>query len=242
MNHDAAGEAIRALFEGRLAPGRRDGLRAHLSGCSDCRSQYDRTALAFRAARRRPDEMSPDELYLFEPPLPQGRRAIFRRPLFGVGVVAAAAAAGFALYASRRSDEFAPRGATAAAGRPALRVFCSRGEGAAAQVVEAAPGACAAGDRLLFAVAARAYTHAALAIAAGGQTEVVLAGEAGALGAAAESPLKAAATWREGARAVAVFARAPVDAATARACAEGACAPGLDRAIVDLAGSVEAPR
>jgi predicted anti-sigma-YlaC factor YlaD len=70
VNHDQAKSAISVLFEGRLPAEGRSNLRGHLKGCETCRSVYDRTAFIYRRIHHRPAEMSPEELWLFEPPLP----------------------------------------------------------------------------------------------------------------------------------------------------------------------------
>jgi len=44
-SHDRAVRAMRAHFQGRVAPVDEAALRAHLPGCSRCRSRYDRHAL-----------------------------------------------------------------------------------------------------------------------------------------------------------------------------------------------------
>lgn len=229
MNHDSARLAIEAVFQGQGR--KRSELRAHLDGCLECRAFYDRTARAFRALSGRPEEMTPEELWLFEPELPEAppARRTFSAALFGG--LATLAAVALLVVVSPGPPELVPRGGERPALQPGGRAFCARdGVGP----VEAQRGGCHEGDRLLFALAGQGQRHAAVVVLDGERAEVVVAGAEGALPAEPETVLGQASTWRAGARAVAIFSSSPVAASDAERCARGECGPGLVRASIPL--------
>src|SRR5687767_13730192 len=108
MDHSSARAAVDDLFVGRA---RRLGeLRAHLDGCLECRAHYDRTARAFRALNGRPEQMTPEELLLFAPALPEQAPARAHWPALFVGALATAAAAALVVFVRADPEEFLPRG------------------------------------------------------------------------------------------------------------------------------------
>lgn len=162
MTHDDAKAQIAALFEGDQGAVRREPLRDHLKACDGCRGFYDQTALTLRRMLGRPDEMAPEELWLFQPPLPAAE--VVPLPLGRTGLLRTGRAAGFAIaamlaavvlwYSGAKNDEFGARGGPAVAVRPSLRVVCLRGE-----VVSPT---CTGGDTVLFAVTPNGAPHVKL--------------------------------------------------------------------------------
>src|SRR5437868_2839880 len=90
MTHDDARARVVALFEGRQADVPRDALREHLKTCESCRAHYDAAALAMRRMLGAPDEMTEEELWLFEPPLPAAQVVPLFRPGRAVALALAA--------------------------------------------------------------------------------------------------------------------------------------------------------
>lgn len=147
MNHASAKESIESLFVGR--PPSRGALRAHLDGCAECRAHYDQAAKTFRALSGKPDEMTAEELWLFEPVFPPAAPARFRVPVVLGSMLALAAAAVLLVWVGSQpgESEFGARGNTPVAERPAVRTLCSHA-GPDGQVVVSET--CAAGDTLAF--------------------------------------------------------------------------------------------
>ncbi len=237
MNHQRARQDVQAWFEGGLADERRKALREHLAGCAECRAGFDETVRALRAMHGRPDELCEEELWLFAPELPQAPRAWWRWPAVGLGLAVAAALVMLVLVPRQQplDDGFARRGGVRGAEQPLLRALCTRDEAGRPVIVEPGPGACREGDRVVFSVRARGKAAVAVVVAAEGREEVVLEGAAGALApTTGDVELSVAASWRPGARAVAVFGEAPVLGEAASACAKGSCAAGLVPVTVEL--------
>ncbi len=159
MTHDDAKAQIAQLFEGNEGAVHRDELRAHLKSCDGCRSTYDQTALAMRRMLGAPDEMTPEELWLFEPPLPAAKVVPLFRPAPAAMVALAAGLIGIVIYygASRPSDDFGARGGAAGGGTtlqepaPSVRAVCLRGE--------TVTKSCADGDTVLFAATPLGLQH-----------------------------------------------------------------------------------
>jgi hypothetical protein len=229
MNHDSARLAIDALFAGKGR--KRAELRAHLDGCLECRAVYDRTARAFRTLAGRPEEMTSEEQWLFEPELPEAPQQRSGLASYFFGGLATLATVGLLVVVSQGPPEFASRGNDAPQLEPGGRAFCVR-DGAAP--AEALAGACQDGDRLLFAVTGQGRGYAAVVVQAGDKAEVVVSGSTGVLPAGPETVLSQASIWRPGQRAVAVFSASPIEPADAERCAKGECAPGLEPAAVPL--------
>lgn len=147
MNHASARASIESLFVGR--PQSRGALRAHLDGCAECRAHYDRTARSFRALSGKPDEMTAEELWLFEPVFPPAAPARLRLPVVVGSMLALAAAAVLVVWvgAGPGESEFGARGNTPVAQRPGVRALCTHA-GPDGQVVVSET--CAAGDTLAF--------------------------------------------------------------------------------------------
>ncbi|MBL8953158.1 MAG: hypothetical protein JNK82_20440 [Myxococcaceae bacterium] len=200
MTHDDARAQIADLFEGNQGAVHRDALRAHLKACDACRASYDQTALAMRRMLGAPDEMTPEELYLFEPPLPAAKVVPLFKPAPSALVALAAGLIGIVLYwgATRPSnDDFGVRGG--AAGGPALleptpsvRAVCVRGD----QVMKT----CAEGDQVLFAATPLGNTHVKVYLGA------QLVGE-GEVSDGPETPLPWAVPWKPGLELKAVFSK-----------------------------------
>lgn len=229
MNHDSARRGIEALFQGQGR--KRAELRAHLDGCLECRAFYDRTARAFRALSGRPEEMTPEELWLFEPELPEAPAPRRTSAAALWGGLATLAAVSLLVVVTQGPPELVPRGGERPELKPAGRAFCAR-DGAGP--LEAEKGGCQEGDRLLFALAGQGQRHAAVVVLWGERAEVVVAGAEGALSGEPETVLGQASRWRAGATAVAIFAAAPIAPGDAEQCARGECAKGLERAPIAL--------
>ena len=193
MTHDEAQAQIAALFEGA---GSADGeaLREHLQACEACRARYDQTALTLRRLLGAPDEMTPEELALFAPPLPPAPPAPLRRHLPALALALAACLAGAVVWwssgASPAADGFGVRGGPAPRARPASRAVCLRGE----QVVSP----CSAGDTVAIAVTPLGFTHVKLL--AGDR----VVGE-GDVGEQPDTPLPWTVAWSEGLKLEVVF-------------------------------------
>lgn len=232
MDHGSARLAIDALFQGQGR--KRSELRAHLDGCLDCRAHYDRTARAFRALAGRPEEMTPEEQWLFEPALPEEPKAPSRFPALLYGGVATIGVVSLMLVlAQPEESKFAARGGAKAALQPSARAFCARG---GQPVGEAAAGLCQPDDRLLFSLTGQGRAYAAVVLVEGERTSVLVSGAEGALAAGQpEVVLGKAAVWRPGLAAVAVFSDSPIAPADAERCARGDCA--LERAPISLSTS-----
>jgi hypothetical protein len=229
MNHDSARLAIDALFSGKGR--KRAELRAHLDGCLECRAHYDRTARAFRALSGRPEEMTPEELWLFEPELPG---MVVERPrwtwLFG-GIATLAAVS--LLIVVNQPPEFASRGNDhPAPAKPGARAFCTR-DGAPAPL-EADTGQCQEGDHLVLSLTGQGRHAAAVVVVDGDKTESVVSGSAGTLSAEPETVLSVPSSWKPGLKAVVIFSASPIEAADAERCAKGECGASLERADVSL--------
>jgi hypothetical protein len=133
----------------------REGLREHLKTCGPCRSHYDSTALAMRRMLGSPDEMTEEELWLFEPPLPAAQVVPLFRPGRAVALALAATLAGVVIwYSTSRPDEFGARGGPKVVLAPSARALCMRGP----QVMRT----CSEGDTLLFVASPRGLTHVKL--------------------------------------------------------------------------------
>jgi hypothetical protein len=146
MTHDEAKHEVAELFEGSTSV-KREALLAHLKGCDPCRAHYDATALAMRRMLGNPEEMTPEELYLFEPPLPAAQVV----PLFRTGpavalAMAAMLAAVVVWFASAPKDDFGVRDGPKAGAAPGFRAVCMKGD-----LVQTA---CHEGDVVVFAVTA----------------------------------------------------------------------------------------
>ena len=199
MSHDEARAQVAALFGGNEDVVQRAPLREHLEGCEPCRMHYDAVAMAMRRMLGRPEEMAPEELFLFQPPLPAAAAPAKVIPLFRpMPVVALALAATLAAvvvwYGSAKTvDDFGVRGSPhETAVQPGARAICMRGEEPAAT--------CAEGDTVLFAVTPNGLTHVKVL---DGQTVV---GE-GDVADVADAPLKWTVPWRPGLSVQAVFSK-----------------------------------
>ncbi len=235
MNHDAARSAIEALFKGQ--PKHRAELRAHLDGCLECRRYYDNTARAFRSLTGAPGEMTREELWLFEPALPEAE-ARFRWPVWlgGVGLLAAAALA-LVVFRPGGDAGFTARGGQPQAAHPGLRAFCTR---AGKVVGEAGSGSCQAGDAVVFSVVPSGRKYLALVVGGGEKPEPVVSGEPGKLAAQGEVVLPNGATFAPGRTAVAVFGGAPISSELAERClTAGSCPKELERVEVSFSGGVK---
>ncbi|MFT3836951.1 MAG: hypothetical protein QM723_08135 [Myxococcaceae bacterium] len=235
MNHSDARAAIEALFSGER-PKQAD-LRAHLDGCLECRGYYDNAARAFRAVSGRPDEMTEEELWLFQPAFPEVEApAGFRVPVWlsGALTVALAASIVFVFLHSRKDDEFGARGNKPVRQHAAMRLVCAR-EG---QVVgEPSQGSCQAGDALMFAARPSSKRYVAIAIdrGQGAAPEVVVDNLDGELGFDDERVLLKSAPFSVGLRGVAVFGEQPVPGAQALQCLdEKSCPRELERVELPL--------
>lgn len=200
MNHDEARAQVEALFEGDEDAVSREALRGHLQGCEGCRAHYDQLALTMRRMLGNPNEMTPEELFLFEPPLPAAAAPAKVVPLFRPGpVIGLALAAGLAAavvwYGSAKTvDDFSVRGGPQAAAQPGARAVCLHGE-------QPSP-ACAEGDTVLLAVTPNGATHVKLL---DGDR---LVGE-GDVPDQADTPLPWTVPWRPGLKVQAVFSTCP---------------------------------
>jgi hypothetical protein len=218
MTHDEAKAQVSALFEQRPHEVQHTALREHLAGCADCRAVYDRIAMTVRRLSGRPDEMTPEELSLFAPPLPPAKVVpLFRTgPIVGLALAAGLAAAVF-WFSSQRHEEFTPRGnGLPPPAAPALRVLCAHEE-------KLGPlDACVDGDKLLFAVTPRGRAQVGLLV------DGALVGAMATEPNGSDEPLPWSATFHTGVKVQAVFAATPVDAASALSCAKGSCGAGLE--------------
>jgi len=201
VTHEDARAQIADLFEGNPGAVRREELREHLKSCDPCRSHYDQTALAMRRMVGAPDEMTPEELYLFEPPLPAAKVVPFFRPAPAAMVALAAGLLAIVLYygATRPSDDFGVRGgatgggsALAAEVAPSIRAVCLRGD--------VVMKVCADGDQVLFAATTLGHTH--VKVFSGAE----LVGE-GDVGDGPETPLPWSVPWKPGLELRAVFSK-----------------------------------
>jgi hypothetical protein len=223
MTHDEAKSQISALFEQRPHEVQHVALREHLAGCADCRAVYDRMAMTVRRLSGRPDEMSPEELSLFTPPLPPAKVVpLFRTgPLVGLALAAGLAAVVLYFAVPRNAvhgdDGFTPRGnGTPRAAVPTLRVLCAH-EGKLGPL-----DTCVDGDKLLFAVTPRGRAQVGLLV------DGALVGAMATEPNGSDEPLPWSATFHTGVKVQAVFASTPVDAAAALSCAKGTCGAGLE--------------
>lgn len=236
MNHSDARAAIEALFSGEQ-PKQAD-LRAHLDGCIECRGYYDNAARAFRAVSGRPDQMTEEELWLFQPAFPEVEaKAGFRIPVWLSGglTVALAASIIFVFLQSRKTDEFGARGNKPVRQHAAMRLACARD----GQVVgEPSQGSCQAGDALMFAARPAAKKYVAIAIDRGQGPETVVDNLDGELGFDDERVLLKSTSFSAGLRGVAVFGEQPVPGAQAAQCLdEKACPKELERVELPLGAS-----
>jgi hypothetical protein len=225
MTHEDARDQIARLFEANERNVQRPELLEHLKGCDDCRALYDQRSLLMRRLLGKPDQMSPEELVLFEPPLP-AQKVI---PLFRTGpTVALALAAGLAavvFWVTAPKDEFAARGAgptKTSREAPSLRVLCSH----EALLSDLTAHRCLEGDKLLFAVTPRGHSVVSLVI--GGE----VLGTKDVAPQSVDAPLPWSSTFKAGLTATAVFASAPLEAAAAQACAQGTCSAGVTAVTV----------
>ena len=199
MTHEEAKAQIADLFEGNQGAVHREALRAHLKACDGCRSTYDQTSLAMRRMLGAPDEMTPEELYLFEPPLPAAKVVPFFRPAPSAMVALAAGLIGIVLYygVTRPTDDFAVRGGAAGGPpppepTPSVRAVCVRGD----QVMRV----CAEGDQVLFAATPLGNTHVKVYLGA------QLVGE-GEVSDGPETPLPWSVPWKPGLELKAIFSK-----------------------------------
>lgn len=209
MTHDAARAQVADLFEGEEGAVNREELRKHLEGCDACRAHYDQLAMTMRRMLGRPDEMSPEELFLFQPPQLAAAAAAapakvipLFRPLPVVALALAATLAGIVVWygSAKTVDDFSVRGGphdtTTQAG---VRAVCLRGE--------TPQPSCSEGDTVLFAVTPNGSTHVKLV-----DGETVL-GE-GDVADAPDTPLPWTVPWRPGLKVQAVFSRCATCAPT----------------------------
>lgn len=222
MTHDEARVQLADLFEGRQNKVNREALRTHLASCAACKKLYDQSALVLRRMLGAPEEMTEEELFLFEPPLPQAPAKV--TPLFkpwpAVALAIAATLAGAVIYFQqpRTDDAFQPRMGTVPAELPGLRAVCMRGD----QVMR---DGCAAGDQVLFAVVPRGRKHVSLFVDGKLLGTEALSGEA-------DFPLPWSLPWSPNLRATAVFGFSPLAANAALQCSTGTCAKGLEAVTV----------
>ncbi|MBK7862120.1 MAG: zf-HC2 domain-containing protein [Archangiaceae bacterium] len=155
MTHEQARAQLDALFEGRQADVQREPLREHLKGCPPCQTAYDRAAQAMRSMLGDPAQMTEEELWLFEPPLPAAKVVPLFRPGRAVALALAASLAGVVFYATvNRPEPFSARGGDPVAVTASARAVCLRGD--------AVVPTCAAKDTVLFAVSTRGLNHVQL--------------------------------------------------------------------------------
>jgi hypothetical protein len=165
VTHDEARAQIAFLFEARHEAVKREALLEHLKTCEPCRAVYDASAATMRRVLGNPDEMTSEELWLFEPPLPPAKVVPLFRAAPAIGFALAASLAVFVIYAassSNRSDDgFSPRGQPQVpAEASSIRALCSRdGEMKAS---------CGPGDAVLFAATPRGGpTHVKISVVGG---------------------------------------------------------------------------
>lgn len=217
MNHAAAKASIEALFVGR--PQSRGALRAHLDGCAECRAHYDQTARTFRALAGKPDEMTAEELWLFEPIFPAAAPSRFRVPALVVSALALAACAVLVVYVRGEPEgEFGARGQTPVADKPAVRALCTH----AVEGKTVVSASCGAGDTLAFVGSGKG----AVAVVVDGRT-VVTANVS-----APDTVLPQTLPFAPGLKVFAVTGTE--DKAAAEACAQGSCGSGLERTEVTV--------
>lgn len=221
MNHDEARASIDGLFSGD--PASREPLRRHLEGCAECRAYFDRTARAFRLLAGKPDEMTPEELAFFAPPLPAATVTRLRWPVLGA-VLAAAAAVTVVVWST--PSEFTARGTTTTQeAQTTVRALCSHVADAGVVISER----CAEGDRLGFVASPGLRRFVAVALVDGtGAVEVVLSGAEGVLG-AEEAVLAQSASWRPGVKVVALSSKVVITEELAERCARGECPDSVQR-------------
>jgi hypothetical protein len=218
VTHEEARGQIAALFEQREHEVQAAALQEHLKDCDPCRAHYDQVALTMRRLRGKPDEMTPEELSLFMPPLPPAKVVPLFRTGPAVGLALAAGLAAVVVYVTSmrgHPDDFSPRGQPVPKAVPSLRVLCKHQD-------KVGPlDGCAEGDTLLFAVTPRG--HAQVALLVDGALVGAMATEPN----GSDEPLPWTAPFHPQVKVEAVFGTTPLDAASAQSCAKGSCSAGL---------------